>query len=737
MNDLETRTMPPAQENTSSSSSTSTSTSTSSAVHCKVCDAPFNTLQDCLAHELLKHTIKPQKKLRKCLDAITKLFASEQIQSERRTLQGRLLQAQAGQHLRAILGYYAGNCNALAECYAQVRESILKQCQGRLKVYPFGSLVTGLALKDSDIDLFLEQIDTSSNSMTHRQLFNKMHNFLRRSNCFTDVFAIRHARVPIIRCKHVQSGLSLDINMSSPNSTYNSRFVAELLNRDVRLRELFLFLKIWAKKLKLIGSGSMTSYCLITLIIYGMQQNGQLPTIKQLQARCPVQDVLGVNYAYCLRHVRPLPAGLTTLELIASFFELYSRMEFEKLVLSPYLGCALPVETAFTQPGIFPEYEAQLQAMQLATGERPEHFQYQRCVCVQDPFELQHNVGQSVSQTNLCYLRECFVLAAQACSDKKLLSTPGKFYDYLLFGLAEKLLQEQRLEQLRPAKQRRQGLVLRPEQPPAVAEKSMETTAIEVEPATSSASSPTSPAASELGASEPVVVVAEKLTCTSSSSTSSSTTTTNSPLEGSAAPLMHTHTLTPTNNDLKCLRADFLSKQQQSTKRTIYYYWAECYVDAIKDILANIYALNMKLVEAEPLQQQQQQGTTSTGSKGGSEQRLPRQLTWLISTTLDTWSARSFQRSTKQSFFAQQLQQTIEFIKTRPQTAGYVVNLNGRFTLHIGPDHRELRLELQPMPGDALGLQRQSPLTKFFKSLKNMLCNYNFKEKVISLQYER
>lgn len=535
--------------------------------------------------------------------------------------------------------------------------------------------------------------------MTHRQLFNKIHNFLRRSNCFSDVFAIRHARVPIIRCKHVMSGLSLDINMSSPNSTYNSRFVAELLNRDVRFRELFLFLKIWAKKLKLIGSGSMTSYCLITLIIYGLQQNNQLPSIKQLQSRCPVQDILGVNYAYSLQNVRPLPSSLTTLELIASFFELYSKMDFEKKVLSPYLGHELDVETAFTLAGNFPEYEEQLKAMQVATGEQPEQFQYQRCVCVQDPFELQHNVGQSVSQTNLCYLRECFILADKACNDKKLISMPGKFYDYLLFGLAEKLLQEQRLDQLHPAKQRKQGM-LRQE---AVTMAKPISAPVKAEPAAAaSTSSSISSAMSEFEHND------EKIISSSS------------PLEVSP-PLMHTHTLIPTNNDLKSLRTDFLNKSH-NRKQTIYYYWSECYVDAIKDILTNIYALEMKVIGTEH--------TLKTD-------KMPSELTWLISTTIDTWSARSFQRTSKQSFFAQQLQQTIEFIKTRPKVPNYVVNLNGRFSIIIGANYKELRLELQPMPGDALGLQRQSPLTKFFKSLKNMLCNYNFKEKVISLQYER
>ncbi|XP_017864348.1 PREDICTED: uncharacterized protein LOC108614648 isoform X1 [Drosophila arizonae] len=716
MSDLETRTKPSQDD----------------SVRCKVCEATFNTLQDCLAHELLKHTIKPQKKLRKCLDAITKLFASEQIQCERRVLKATLAQAPAGQHLRAILTFYAGNCSELSACFSQVRGTLQKQLQGRVKVYPFGSLVTGLALKDSDIDLFLEQTDVSSNAISHRQLFNKIYNFLRRSECFQDVFAIRHARVPIIRCKHVYSGLSLDINMSSPNSTYNSRFVAELLGRDVRMRELFLFLKLWAKKLKIIGSGSMTSYCLITLIIFGLQQQRLLPSIKQLQARCPVVEVMGVNYAYSFQQVRPIPADVTSLDLISDFFALYHKMDFERKLLSPYLGYALDINTAFSVPGTFPEYEQQLQAMAKATGEQPEPFQSQRCVCVQDPFEMQHNVGQSISITNLCYLRECLVLAHQACCDKKLVAAPAKLYDYLIFGLAEQLLQSQRIEQGHPAKVRRQ-VSTREQQQDADKPKMAKTTQIVVDAAPKSSTPAPKPAreakptkvptTADMPTEPPAEPPAEspaKSNDKSKERLSSTSSVDNGPVMS-----MHVHILKPTNNDLKSLRADLLSKKT-NTEQTIFFYWAECYVDAIKDILVNIYGLTLKQIEPK-------EETQSIAAP----QTLPPQYTWLINTSVDTWSARNFQRSTKQSFFAQQLQQTIEFIKTRPANANFVVNLNGRFSVIIGADYKELRLELQPMSSDALGLQRHSPLTKFFKSLKNMLCNYNFKEKVISMQYQR
>jgi len=53
-------------------------------------------MQDCLAHELLKHASKPQKQLRQRLNAITKLFTSAQTQSERNELREALAYSKDG-----------------------------------------------------------------------------------------------------------------------------------------------------------------------------------------------------------------------------------------------------------------------------------------------------------------------------------------------------------------------------------------------------------------------------------------------------------------------------------------------------------------------------------------------------------------------------------------------------------------------------------------------------------------
>ncbi|XP_017042572.1 uncharacterized protein LOC108089007 [Drosophila ficusphila] len=634
-------------------------------VLCMVCAAPFQSMQDCLAHELLKHASKPQKQLRQRLNAITKLFTSAQTQSERNELREELEKSAPGGHLRTVLNFYASDLRKMEICFGHVRNCIEKEMKGRVRVFPFGSLVTGLALKESDIDLYLQPCGEQP-PLVHKQLYNKVSYFLRRSKCFADIYTIRHARVPIIRCKHQLTGLNIDINISNPNSTYNSRFVGELMFRDERLRDLSLFLKIWAKKLKLIVHGSMSSYCLVTMIIVSLQVHQLLPSVKQLQSLCPPINISGVNYAYSLDLSSPIPARMTTLELIKNFFVYYSTVNFEKCVLSPFLGGCLDKETTLGTPGGFPEYDEQMQLMHDATGEPPEAFQLYRAMCVQDPFELQHNVAKSVAPSSLCYFRQCLVLAAQACCDRELISQPQKLYDYLLFGLADKLVSDRlvadkKAERITPRKQQKIEVV-QTKQP--IAE------------------SPTETKVDVVGLYN-------------------------------APPIVRSHVITPSTNDLKCLRSVVMVHNKTDEVRTIYYYWLACYVDTIKDVLTKLYALDIELKESEE----------------------PGYYKWLISTSYDTWTGRSFHRGAGQSFFAHQLQQTIEFTKTRVSDPQYAVDLRGFISLLASEDYKELRLDVQPLSGDLLGLQRNSPLTKLFKAFKNLLGNYSFKEKASTWEF--
>ncbi|EDX16162.1 GD14279 [Drosophila simulans] len=209
-------------------------------VLCMVCGAPFQSAQDCLAHALLKHGSKLQKQVRNRLNAITAIFNSAQSQSERHDLRDPLEKSKPGGHLRTVLNFFAVDLEKMKTCFEHVRNCIEKEMKGKVRVLPFGSLVTDLALKESDLDLFLEP-NGNPPPLFHQHLYNTTSYFLRSSKCFADVDTIRHASVPIVRCKHQLTGLNIDVYMSHPNGILYSRFVGKLMLRDERISELICF----------------------------------------------------------------------------------------------------------------------------------------------------------------------------------------------------------------------------------------------------------------------------------------------------------------------------------------------------------------------------------------------------------------------------------------------------------------------------------------------------------------
>nr|AAS72423.1 monkey king protein [Drosophila mauritiana]AAS89339.1 monkey-king [Drosophila mauritiana] len=119
-------------------------------VLCMVCAAPFQSMQDCLAHELLKHASKPQKQLRQRLNAITKIFNSAQSQSERHELREAL--EKCG-HLRTVLNFFAIDLEKMKTCFGHVRNCIEKEMKGKMSS-PFvmpacPSLVVSISSPDS------------------------------------------------------------------------------------------------------------------------------------------------------------------------------------------------------------------------------------------------------------------------------------------------------------------------------------------------------------------------------------------------------------------------------------------------------------------------------------------------------------------------------------------------------------------------------------------------------------
>uniref|UniRef100_A0A0A1WTB6 Terminal uridylyltransferase 4 n=2 Tax=Zeugodacus cucurbitae TaxID=28588 RepID=A0A0A1WTB6_ZEUCU len=633
---------------------------------CTICSQKFSNIQECLKHELLQHDIKrakrPQKTIRTKVNAILSHIKTDEQQAFQKELLNALHKSEPGQELCSIFKHHRMNNENLGLVYERIEACLYKELQQLrgLRLHPFGSIASGLALRDSDIDLYIEHVDTnlSTGNYTHRT-FNRINNILQRSKCFSEVIPIRQARVPIIKCKHNPTGFSLDINLSCPSSVNNTKFVRDLLQFDNRIRELITFLKIWAKQLQLIGRGNMTSYCLITLVLFYLQQPQSnqpavLPSIKELQDNVPDNLIVGVNYAYQLQEkISPLPRELTTSKLIEGFFKFYRCFEFESFLISPYLGEAVPLDEFKKGEISFPAYNNQLRAVAIVNNEPEQPLQVDRCVCVQDAFALSHNVGKSISQLNLEYFRNCLNLACDVYEDVNI-STEAQRYETLLYGIIERMAQ-----------------------------------AVNINFAFTSQK-------------------ADKNSTQDISNNSTSNVRTNN------VPYKMNYSLTPSRSELRAIAAHI----KDNNSKSIYKLWAEYYLEAISEIITDIFCLDMQ--SATPTQSDKQQRLEECSGTH----------TWILSGSVDQWSGRLHQRYHNKTFMELQLEQTKKFISERRQNAAYAVHINAILTLNILNNSTAIELIVTPRNTKGVDLIKNDPLRKFFASFKATMQNFNLKEKL-------
>ncbi|XP_011201366.2 uncharacterized protein LOC105224843 [Bactrocera dorsalis] len=407
--------------------------------------------EDSLKHEQLEHDInRANKSLRGKVEDIIDYIESDEQQLLQKELLNALHNCEPGQELCFIFKQHKMNDETLSSAYKRIEACLkdeLRPLMG-VELQPFGSTVSGLALKGSDIDLHIKLLNnTRTTKNSTKQAFNRLEIILQRSNNFSEVNPIRNARVPIIKCKHNPTGFRLDINLACSNGVHNTKFMRDLLQFDNRIHELILFLEIWAKQLQIISRGNMTSHCLNTLVLFYLQQPQSnqpavLPAVKDLQENVPENLIMGVNYAYQLQEkIAQIPQELTTSKLIEGFFMFYRCFEFEEMLISPYLGKAILLDKYKKGLFKFPAYDTQRCAVAAASNKSVTPIQLaNRSVCVQDAFALSHNVGKAISQLHLEYFRKCLNLACDVYEDVAI-STDAQRYEALLYGIIERLAQ--------------------------------------------------------------------------------------------------------------------------------------------------------------------------------------------------------------------------------------------------------------------------------------------------------
>ncbi|KAK7722922.1 hypothetical protein SLS57_004775 [Botryosphaeria dothidea] len=235
-------------------------------------------------------------------------------------------------------------------------------------------------------------------------------------------------------------GIQCDLNFAGHLGIYNTRLLHCYAISDQRVRDMVIFVKAWAKRRKINSSynGTLSSYGYALMVLHYLMRIPEQPVTPDLQllsnvsveGRSPeMVDVICnghvVKFLADEEYIRDLVrAGQWTRNqdslgsLLRGFFRYYGcpgvpdrvggfhwtrdvitfgqRRPFERMVTKEELG--------WTKARI--------------ERDSKKEVRHRYLVCIQDPFELDHNVGRTVNHQGICAIREEFRRAWRILDDE-------------------------------------------------------------------------------------------------------------------------------------------------------------------------------------------------------------------------------------------------------------------------------------------------------------------------------
>ncbi|KAM9444675.1 terminal uridylyltransferase 4 isoform 2-T2 [Clarias gariepinus] len=288
---------------------------------------------------------------------------------------------------------------------------IRKEYNDKAQLCLFGSSKNGFGFRDSDLDICmtLEGHDTAE-KLNCKEIIEGLAKVLKKHTGLRNILPITTAKVPIVKFEHKQSSLEGDISLYNTLAQHNTRMLATYAALDPRVQYLGYTMKVFAKRCDIgdASRGSLSSYAYILMVLYFLQQR-QPPVIPVLQeiydgSAVPQRMVDGWN---------------------AFFFddldELRRRWpEFQQnreTVGELWLGLL----RFYTEEFDFKEHVISIrQRKRLTTFEKQWT---SKCIAIEDPFDLNHNLGAGVSRKMTNFIMKAFI------NGRKLFGTP--FYPKL------------------------------------------------------------------------------------------------------------------------------------------------------------------------------------------------------------------------------------------------------------------------------------------------------------------
>ncbi|KAL2731414.1 terminal uridylyltransferase Tailor-like isoform X5 [Vespula squamosa] len=296
-------------------------------------------------------------------------------------------------------------------------KSLLSSKFPKLQIYPFGSRITGLAFASSDIDVLIDCEGDAYEYNEYHKLPSLIYYMDITKKCLQkdkDIWDIQEilkkTKVPIIRLRHRQTGLQCDISFSNGLSVENTKLIKSINEACPPCRKLILFLKKWLSCCSLPGPNYITNYALTWLVIFYLQIQKFLPSISTLIKQKNKSRRISGWETGADHEILAVVVNKSFVQLLREFFTFYGHFNYRDYVICPLIGDTVEKKNfidIFKLPKAMDLYIEYIQE-----SVNNESFRIDSSICIQDPYELSHNLTKAVAPLTLRAFKQYCKLSA-------------------------------------------------------------------------------------------------------------------------------------------------------------------------------------------------------------------------------------------------------------------------------------------------------------------------------------
>uniref|UniRef100_A0A8D0KI06 Terminal uridylyl transferase 4 n=1 Tax=Salvator merianae TaxID=96440 RepID=A0A8D0KI06_SALMN len=289
---------------------------------------------------------------------------------------------------------------------ASLERFIRKEYNDKARLCLFGSSKNGFGFRDSDLDICMTlEGHENAEKLNCKEIIENLAKVLKKHPGLRNILPITTAKVPIVKFEHRRSGLEGDISLYNTLAQHNTRMLATYAAIDPRVQYLGYTMKVFAKRCDIgdASRGSLSSYAYILMVLYFLQQR-EPPVIPVLQEifdgqQIPQRMVDGWN-AFFFDDTDELKKRLPSLgKNTETLGELW-----------------LGLLRFYTEKFDFKEYVISIRQKKLLTTFEKQWTS--KCIAIEDPFDLNHNLGAGVSRKMTNFIMKALI------NGRKLFGTP-------------------------------------------------------------------------------------------------------------------------------------------------------------------------------------------------------------------------------------------------------------------------------------------------------------------------